>query len=102
MEELGNLSFEIAVGDKTLTAVLRQPMFKEYQIAVMALQSQSGAIDKLAAGNTLVKFCWVEGDIDLKNGDQSKSPSIQKAYATLCLDAYNSLLTLCDSEVKKK
>ena len=97
-----NVTFEIKVGDdKVLTATIREMKFDEYRMAMMALQAQSG-FDKLAAGRFVVKTCWVSGDDELKKGDESNDGMMQKAFATLCLDVFNNMITLCDSDVKKK
>lgn len=88
--------------EKTLDCELRDPLFRDFRFASMELNSTAGRIDKLAAGSSLIQHCWVTGDDELKNGDESKDPQIAMAYTSLCIDVYNELYKGYEVEVKKK
>ena len=88
-------------GTKDLKAVLKYPGFDEFRMAAMALQTGSGKADYLAAGRQFIKLCWVSGDENLKNGDESKDIDLQSAFVSACMDAYNEFFTSFDTEVKK-
>lgn len=95
--------FEIKITDKkTLKAVLREPLFKEYRFATMELTKTPGYIDKLACGSSIIQHCWEDGDEVLKQGDESKDPEIATAYSSLCIDVYNELYKGFEIEIKKK
>lgn len=78
-------------GDVTLK--LKEPDFDTYRMAIMAVQSESGKADQLAAGKIYLEICCTEGLEEVKKDN--------KAFISACLEAYN-LLTLYETEVKKK
>lgn len=87
---------------KDLKAVLKRPNFEVYKAATVALQTQTpGKVDYLAAGDILMKFCWVEGSPELENGSNSSDPDIVAAYASACVDAYHELYLAFETIVKK-
>lgn len=106
-----NTTIVINTGDRKFEFVLKEPEFKHYQGANIALQNENGT-DILAAGRFIIKHCWVDGGEVLKNkegyhnsddllfGDQSKDKTILKVFVSACAEAYN-LLNIFESDLKK-
>lgn len=106
-----NNTIDINTGNRNFRVVLKDPEFKDYQTANIALQNEYG-VDNIAAGRIVLKNCWVEGgeivdgkdgyinEEDFRVGDNSKDPIILKAYITACVEAYQ-LLNLFESDLKK-
>jgi hypothetical protein len=98
---MANYTFTIKTEEKEYTAVLREPLFLDYRMCMMSLNNRDG-LDTLACGSSLVQHCWIEGDEELKKGDETKNPVIAKAYVTLCNKVYNEIASVYHSDVKKK
>lgn len=95
-ELVGNIIIDI----KGYEVELRRPLFIDFRMASQAYNNGDG--DLLAAGSSLVQYCWVKGDEKIKNGDESKDAEIANIYTALCLEAYHSLFKIYKSEIKKK
>jgi hypothetical protein len=86
---------------KKYEVILKKPLFKEYRMASMMLQTSDGYIDKLGCGSSLVQHCWLKGDEELRSGDETTNPDIATAYASLCIEAYENLYIGFATDVKK-
>jgi hypothetical protein len=95
------ITITIKSSEKEYKVTLRKPLFNEYRMASIMLQTQDGHVDKLGCGSSLVQHCWEKGDEELKKGDETKNPDLATAYASLCIEAYDSLYTGFETDVKK-
>lgn len=74
-----------------------EPTFEQYRGAMLALETQGGKIDRLAAGSFLMITC-------VTNEDRVKLDAVQKdpkVHASVALELY-SLLQGYETELKKK
>ena len=77
-----------------LTVEIKEPEFDEYAGALMAMQKPSGAISQIEGGRFILESCCSKGLEELTKDT--------KAYVGVCLDVYHNVLSLFQSEVKKK
>ena len=96
-----DLKFEISIDGKDYKAVLRKPLFTDYRMASLSLQSNTGKLDILAAGSSIIQYCWKSGSEELKNGDETDNPEIAKAYMNFCTAVYNKVFNETRAEIKK-
>lgn len=76
---------------------LNEPTFDQFRGAMLAGETASGKMDKLAVGNFFLVACVTDKDrekLDQVTGDP-------KAHASAAFEAY-SLLLVYDAELKKK
>lgn len=79
------------------TIHFNDPNFEQMQGAFMAMQTQTGKINHLAAGNFIIETCIIPEDRDLWNEMKKDT----KAHTAAALDA-SEVVSMYHSELKKK
>lgn len=89
------LKVEMPQGDVVIK--LNEPTFDQFRGAMLAGETPSGKMDRLAAGNFFLVACVADEDRD----KLEKITSDAKAHASAAFEA-SALLTVYNAELKKK
>lgn len=88
---------KVKMPDGDTVIKLNDPNFDQFRGAMLAGETPSGKMDRLAAGNFFLEACVVNEDVDALE----KIKADPKAHAVAAFEA-SSFLSVYEAELKKK